>query len=238
MIDLFAYTSQGGREYNEDFVGYVPIADGAVAVLSDGVSGVSGGEIASRIIVDAVIDEPYKCDDPAGWLRERLALADARVRDEQRRLENQMKSTVVALRIDGDRAVWAHAGDSRLYYLHDGMIAEVTADHSAAFKKYLAGQITRAQLIADEDKNCLLNAVGGDGFAPEPGGAVLSEGDAFVLCSDGAWENLLDQEIAFDYLKTDSAEEWAYLLLLRILDRMDSAGDNLSIITVRITDRE
>ena len=236
MIDIFAYTSQGGREYNEDFVGYVPTDDGAVVVLSDGLGGVSGGEIASRIIVDAVIDEPYKCDDPAGWLRERLNLADERVRREQRRLNNQMKSTVVALRIDGDRAAWAHAGDSRLYYLHDDMIAEVTADHSVAFKKYLAGQITRSRIAADEDKNRLLNAVGGEGFEPEPGGAAVGMGDAFVLCSDGAWEYLNDQEIAFDYLKADSAEEWAYLLLLRVLDRMDSAGDNLSIITVRITE--
>lgn len=235
MIDIYAYTSQGGRNRNEDFVGYAPTADGAVAVLSDGVSGVSGGEIASRIIVDAVIDEPYDCVDVAEWLRDRLALADERVREGQQELHNEMKSTVVALRISGDHAVWAHAGDSRLYYLHDGVIAEVTADHSVAFKKYLAGQISRYAITADEDKNRLLSYAGGDGaFTPETGGTDIAAGDAFVLCSDGTWENLIDQEIAFDYLKAESSEEWAHLLLLRVLDRMDSDGDNLSIITVRI----
>lgn len=236
MIDIFAYTSQGGRDFNEDFVGCVHTADGAVAVLSDGLGGVSGGEIASRIIVDTVIDEPYDCDDASAWLSERLMRADARVRKEQQRLKNQMKSTVVALRLKGDRAAWAHAGDSRLYYLHDGAIEEVTADHSVAFKKYMAGQITRSQIRVDEDKNRLLGSVGCDGdFVPETGGTITRPGDAFVLCSDGAWEHLLDQEIAFDLLKADTAEQWAYLLLLRIIDRMENDGDNLSIITLMIS---
>lgn len=237
MIDIYTYTSQGGRMLNEDFVGCVLTDEGAVAVLCDGVGGVSGGDVASRLVVDTVIDEPYACEDPAQWLSGRLALADRRVREEQSKLQNQMESTVVALRISGDRAVWAHAGDSRLYYLHDGVIAEVTADHSVAFKKYLAGQITRSAITADEDKNRLLSAVGGEGaFTPETGGTAVSAGDAFVLCSDGAWENLLDQEIAFDFFKAADAEEWARLLLLRIADRMDAAGDNLSVITVWIRD--
>ena len=233
MIDIFAYTSRGGREYNEDFVGYVHTDDGAVAVLSDGLGGVSGSDIASRVIVDAVIDEPYECDDPAEWLGQRLALADERVRQEQRQRNSQMKSTVVALRLSGDRAVWAHAGDSRLYYIHGGAIAEVTADHTLAFRKYLAGRISRRDIISDDDKNRLLSSVGGSGdFAPETGGTVVRPGDAFVLCSDGAWENLIDQEIAFDYLKAETAEQWAQLLLLRIIDRMPPDGDNLSVITV------
>ena len=237
MIDIYAYTSQGGRTFNEDFVGYVHTDDGAVVVLSDGVGDVSGGDIASRIVVESILDEPYECASADEWLASRLALADRRVRREQEQLQNQMKSTVVALRISGDRAVWGHAGDSRLYYIHNGTIAEVTADHSLAFKKYLAGQITRNAITADADRDRLLSAVGGEGaFSPELGDTAVCAGDAFVLCSDGAWGNLIDQEVAFDYLKAASAKEWAYLLLLRIVDRMDPDADNLSVITVRITD--
>ena len=237
MIDIYAYTSQGGREFNEDFVGYTHTSDGAVAVLSDGLGGVGGGEIASSIIVDTVIDEPYDCEDPAEWLSERLARADARVKEQQHTLHNEMKSTAVALRISGDRAVWAHIGDSRLYFIRDGVIAEVTADHSVAFKKYLSGRISRSQSLSDEDKNSLVSSVGGpDACVPELGGRFTHPGDGFVLCSDGAWENLLDQEIAFDRLKAQTAEEWARLLLLRILDRMAPDADNLSVITVLITE--
>ena len=235
MIDIFDYTSQGGREFNEDFVGYAYTDDGAVAVLSDGLGGVGGGEIASSIIVDTVIDEPYDCEDPAEWLRERLARADGRVKEQQHTLHNEMKSTVVALRISGERAVWAHLGDSRLYFIRDGAIAEVTADHSVAFRKYLSGRISRKELRCDEDKDSLFSSVGSpDVGAPELGGRFTRPGDAFLLCSDGAWENLQDMEIVFDRLKAATAEEWARLLLLRILDRMAPDADNLSIITVMI----
>lgn len=236
MIDIFDYTSQGGRAFNEDFVGYTYTADGAVAVLSDGLGGVGGGEIASSIIVDTVIDEPYDCEDPAEWLRDRLSRADERVREQQHTLHNEMKSTVVALRISSDRAVWAHIGDSRLYFIRDGMVAEVTADHSVAFQKYLSGRISRKEILSDEDKDSLVSSVGSpEACPPELGGRFTRPGDAFLLCSDGAWENLLDQEIAFDRLKSATAEEWARLLLMRILDRMTADADNLSIITVMIS---
>ena len=235
MIDIFDFTSQGGRAFNEDFVGCAHTADGAIAVLSDGLGGVGGGEIASSIIVDTVIDEPYDCEDPAEWLRERIMRADERVREQQQTLHNEMKSTVVALRISGDRAVWAHIGDSRLYFIRDGAIVEVTADHSVAFKKYLSGEISRRDIRSDGDKDSLFSSVGSpDACEPELGGRFTRPGDAFVLCSDGAWENLLDQEIVFDRLKAVTAEEWARLLLLRILDRMAPDADNLSVITVMI----
>ena len=237
MIDIFAYTSQGGREFNEDFIGYTHTPDGAVAVLSDGLGGVGGGEIASSLIVDTVINEPYDCENPAEWLRERLLRADERVREQQHTLHNEMKSTVVALRISGERAVWAHIGDSRLYFIRGGVVADVTADHSVAFKKYLAGQISRTGILSDADRDCLLSSIGsGDPCSPEWGGRFLLPGDAFLLCSDGAWGNLLDLEIAFDRLKASTAEEWARLLLLRILDRMAPDADNLSVITVIVNE--
>ena len=235
MTDIFLYTARGGRDDNEDFIGYASTDEGVVAALSDGVGGVCGGDIASRTVVDTIIVEPYEAEDDAQWLSERMRLADKRVKDEQKRLNNRMLSTVVALRVMDGKAVWAHAGDSRLYYIHDSAIAEVTADHTVAFKKYMAGQIRRGDIVADEDRNSLLNAVGSEG---EPrfdiGSADVTEGDAFLLCSDGVWAKLQDQEVLFDYLKADSAERWAELVLLRVIDRTEGQGDNVSIITVMI----
>ena len=235
MIDIFLYTAQGGRDNNEDFVGYADTDEGVVAALSDGVGGVCGGDIASRTVVDTIIDEPYEAQDDEQWLRDRMILADNRIKDEQKRLNNRMLSTVVALRIMGGRAVWAHAGDSRLYYIHDREIAEVTADHTVAFKKYLAGEIKRGEIAFDEDRNTLINAVGSEGdLRFDLGSAELAEGDAFMLCSDGVWEKLQDMEILFDYLKADSAERWAELVLLRVIDCMGENSDNLSVVTVMI----
>ena len=234
MTDIFVYTSKGGRDSNEDFVGCAYSADGAVAALCDGLGGEGGGDIASRIAADVIVDEPYDTDDDRKWLADRINLADERIKKEQTRLNNRMKSTVVALKITGSKAVWAHAGDSRLYYIHDSAIAEVTADHTVAFKKYLAGEITRGEIASDEDRNSLLNCIGIENFRVEYGSAEIVKGDAFMLCCDGLWENLQDQEILFDYLKATTAERWAELMLLRAVDRMEADGDNLSVITVII----
>lgn len=235
MIDIYGYTSKGGRESNEDFIGYTRTPNGVITALADGLGGFHGGDTASRSVVDTVIDVPYDTNDDAAWLSTRLRAANFRVIQEQHKLNNHMRSTVVALRISDDRATWAHAGDSRLYYLHDGMIADVTADHSVAFKKYLAGEIRRTEIASDEDQSTLLNSVGSDDdIKLEFGSAKPCKGDGFVICSDGVWENLLDQEIAFDLLKADSAEQWAELLLLRVIQRMGRRGDNLSLITLII----
>ena len=235
MIDIFAYTSPGARAFNEDFVGYARTPDGAVIALCDGLGGYIGGEFASSIAADAIIDEPYECADDCAWLRERLLTADRRIKEEQRRAANSMKTTAVALRLYDSRAIWAYAGDSRLYHVRDGAVREVTEDHSVAYQKYRAGQITRDRLATDEDRNTLLSSLGGEG---EPridfGATAVIKGDGLLLCSDGFWEQIRDAEIAFDHLKAASAEEWARLLLTRVLDRAEKGIDNLSVITAII----
>jgi len=146
-----------------------------------------------------------------------------------------MKTTVVALSVNGDQAAWAHAGDSRLYYLHNKAIEVYTEDHSVAYKKYLSGEITREQIGFDEDQSSLLRALGNPARS-QPDCRLLEHpiapGDGFVLCSDGMWEYILDEEILVDFLKADCAQTWAELLLLRVMERIGPENDNLSIITV------
>ena len=235
MIDIFAYTSAGARAFNEDFVGYAETSDGAVIALCDGLGGYIGGEFASSIAADVIIDEPYACEDDKEWLRDRFLAADRRIKEEQRRASNHMKTTAVAVRLYESHAIWAYTGDSRLYHVRDGAVREVTEDHSVAYQKYRAGQITRDRLATDEDRNTLLSSLGGEG---EPridfGAAAVVKGDGLLLCSDGFWEQIRDAEIAFDHLKASSAEEWARLLLMRVLDRAEKGIDNLSVITAII----
>ena len=99
------------------------------------------------------------------------------------------------------------------------------------------GEISREEINFDEDRSSLLRAVGDTSRClPEWGeplndGAVLP-GDAFLLCSDGFWEYLFDEEILIDRLKADTAQRWAELMLLRLLPRMRPNSDNLTLITV------
>ena len=200
MIDIFSFTSQGGREYNEDSVGYAYTTYGAVMAVADGLGAHKGSEVASQVVVDTLLKEPLDDNkNDKDWLRKRLETANQAILAQQAAQANKMKSTVVALKISGTKATWAHLGDSRLYYLHNREIAAVTEDHSVAFKKYRA-----------------------------------ASGDGFLLCSDGFWEHVQDQEILFDFLKTNNAQTWTEHLLLRAIERLESDSDNLSVIAAVI----
>ena len=148
-----------------------------------------------------------------------------------------MKSTAAALYVMGSRAIWAHAGDSRLYYIHEGRITACTEDHSVAYKKYKAGEITKREIAFDEDQSRLLRSIGGVDHN-EPTIRVyeefLSPGDAFLLCSDGAWEFLDDEEIVIDLLKSTCAKQWTEYLLLRMMERIKGGNDNLTLLTVKL----
>ena len=238
MIDIYSFTSRGGREYNEDSVSYAYTPYGAVLVVADGLGGHEGGDVASQKVVETILAEPLDDNkNDKDWIRKRLDAANQAILDEQAARANKMKSTVVALKISGTKATWAHMGDSRLYFIHNSTIAAVTEDHSVAYKKYRAGEITRAQLATDEDQSSLLRSLGVRGkLKPDFGEttAPLTAGDGFLLCSDGFWEYLQDQEILFDFLKTNNAQTWAELLLLRLVERVDGTNDNLAVITAMI----
>ena len=238
ILDSYSYTSKGGRSYNQDAVGISETPESALYVVADGLGGHLHGEIASRSAVDMLLGaEAPKNGMQKDWLETQIKQANENTMVLQEKHGN-MKTTIVALSINGDQAAWAHVGDSRLYYLHDKTIEAYTDDHSVAYKKYLAGEITREQIGFDEDQSSLLRALGNP-TRSQPVCCVLEHpivpGDGFVLCSDGMWEYILDEEILVDFLKADCAQTWAELLLLRVMERIGTENDNLSIITVMVT---
>lgn len=236
VFDTYEFSSRGGRAYNEDCVGARTEGDHGVFVVADGLGGHSFGELASACVRDTLLSAfPCRDGDPARWLEEQIAGANQRVLALRQEKGAVMKSTVAALYVMGSRAIWAHAGDSRLYCIHNGRLAAFTEDHSVAYKKYKAGEITRREIAFDEDQCRLLRSIGGTDHN-EPAVRVyeelLSPGDAFLLCSDGAWEFLDDGEIAIDLLKSRSARQWAEYLLLRMMERIQGGNDNLSLLAV------
>lgn len=235
--DSFTYTSIGGRNENQDAVGERLSKNGGLFVVADGL----GGHQAGRLAADCVVECLTGAWDPAA--PEDAESFTARIRDAndailaiQQKRNLTTKSTVVALSVQGKRAVWAHTGDSRLYFLHDGRIEAITEDHSVAYKKYKAGEISRDDIATDEDQASLLRSLGSQ-RRWEPDVRVredLEAGDAFFLCTDGVWEYLSDEEILIDLLKAGSAREWGELLLLRAAPRIRPGNDNLSFIAVML----
>lgn len=237
-LDSFAFTDQGGRSGNQDAVGILQAPEFQAYVVADGLGGHLHGEEASACVVRTLTESEQPCgEDPAAWLTERIAEANSSILQMQEQKRSNMKSAVSALVVKADRAVWANVGDCRVYYLRDRALAQCTEDHSVAYKKYRSGEITRDQIATDEDQSSLLRTLGNptrnqpDCHCPEQ---PLKVGDGFLLCSDGMWEYVTDDEILIDFLKADSAETWANLLLLRLMERVRPGNDNLSVITVMV----
>lgn len=236
-IDSFRFTNMGGRAYNEDAVGAQEFPSGGLYVVADGLGGHMLGEQASNFLVTFLTDAvpPQGQADSGDWLTQQIEVANTGLLALQEETRSNMKTTVAALLIQEQNAQWAYVGDSRIYYFHNGALTSVTEDHSVAYKKYKAGEITRAQICFDEDQSSLLRALGNENrHQPDVGAAVLEPGDGFLLCSDGLWEYLPDGEILIDFLKSDCAEEWAEQLLLRVISRQCPNSDNLSLITVMV----
>lgn len=143
-----------------------------------------------------------------------------------------MKTTAVALSVTPDRAVWAHVGDSRLYRFSGDTLTQVTRDHSVSYMKYLGGEISRMDVYHDDDRPRLLRTLGREPCRPEAAECVPAEGDAFLLCSDGFWEYVYQEEILADLLKAETPEQWAKLMLLRHIRRTPPGNDNFSLITI------
>ncbi len=237
ILDSYLYSNTGGRPYNQDSVGKREENTSACYVLADGLGGHQYGELASECVVKTVLAarEPKAGEQPEEWLVQQLKEANQNILQLQKEKNAQMKSTAVVLLIEEQKVSWAHVGDSRLYYIHRGKIAAITEDHSVAYRKYRRGEITREQIGTDEDQSRLLRVMGAaERNEPdcETARDGLEEGDGFLLCSDGSWEYLQNEEILIDFLKAESAQEWTELLLLRIIERVPKGHDNLSIIAV------
>ena len=143
-----------------------------------------------------------------------------------------MKTTAVALRIDRTQAEWAHIGDSRLYYFSGDELQRVTKDHSVSYMKYLGGEISYMDVYHDDDRSSLLRVLGKEKCTIDTDSVELKSGDSFLLCSDGFWEYVYNEEILIDWLKADNPKEWINYMLLRHIQRTPENNDNFSVIAV------
>lgn len=228
-IQIEAYTAPGNRKENEDsFFAARPAPEVAFAAVADGLGGHGGGKTASQIAVRAL--EACRAnprlperEEIARWLEE--ANREILVK---RSGPSHMKTTAVFLAVEGNRAVWAHIGDSRLYHFADGGLEHFTLDHSMCQLEVQLGEITRDQIPNHPDRSCLLKVLGEEKIAPEFHQAVeLGPGrHAFLLCTDGLWERLAEAEIGLDLQKSAAPGEWIDYLRRRAEKRKWADVDN------------
>lgn len=232
-------TNRGGRKNNEDSVGHAHSGDLWCFVVCDGLGGQLCGEVASKLVCETVCAEFEK--EPAlskEALAKYLRIATEVLDTERSSNEDRynMSSTVVVLVTDEKKAVWAHIGDSRLYYINEYEIAQITDDHSVAFFEYENGRITYDDIRRSPNQNKLLRCVSDiDSFRPD-----ISEihdvihGDAFLLCSDGFWEYVTENDIEKTVLSSNSPKEWLENMLEILHENEIEKNDNYSVIAVML----
>ena len=234
-LSVYSYTNQGGREHNEDSLRFHLTDQGGIFALADGLGGHDCGEVASGMAVSVICEGALASGGSLtkeGLLALLQSANEAVLEAQKTEGQENMRTTAVALSLAGGQAVWAHIGDSRLYHFSDGEVMQLTADHSVTYRKFLGGEITYMDVYHDDDRPSLLRVLGKPSCAPEAGEKAVKAGDAFLLCSDGFWEFVYNEEMLIDWLKARTPEAWARLMLLRHIRRTPPGTDNFSLIAV------
>jgi PPM family protein phosphatase len=243
-LALATLSRRGGRAINEDFCGHRHSARHLCCVVADGAGGHGGGDIASKLVVGHILDQaafaPLARSDEVHDL-----LIDANVHLRRNQSESDrskdMHSTAVALflDLDGSRALWGHAGDSRLYLFRDGQQLFRTHDHSFVQSMVDAGLLMPEQVRTHPRRSQLLSALGS---APEDLLLTTGErwplkpGDVFLLCTDGLWEYVEEAELSTSLQASADPAAWLAQLEALVLLHAAEAGkpghDNYSGIAV------
>ncbi len=233
-LSYYSYTNRGGRPDNEDSIRCGTSNGRGVFAAADGLGGHRLGEVASAIAADALFEGCFLAPSlDEETMKAQLIEANRQVLEGQKIPgQEDMKTTAVALAVEDGRAFWAHVGDSRLYYFSGGELAWMTRDHSVTYMKYLGGEISYMDVYHDDDRSSLLRVLGRPTCQPESGHAELRPGDAFLLCSDGFWEFVYNEEMQADLLKSETPKQWITLMLLRHIRRTPPGNDNFSAIAV------
>ncbi len=245
-IDASVQTDKGCvREINEDSGRLVRPADprllaekGLLVVVADGMGGHSAGEVASQMAADVVSRAYYEAQAaPGEALRSAVEEANRLIHKAaaEDAAKHGMGTTCTALALCGGRAYAAHVGDSRLYMLREGRLYQLSEDHSAVNEMVKMGLITKEQARTHEDKNVILRALG---TSPEVEVSTVEpldvrEGDQYLLCSDGLYDLVLDDEIAAALSESEDAHAAGERLIRTAKERGGHDNITVGIIAIR-----
>lgn len=187
------------RSYNEDR--FVDRPDLGIWAVADGAGGHQAGEVASGMIAEALETIPPGLDAPTvlSEIRNRVDEVHAWLQGESARRgpDVMIASTVVILCARGMHYALLWAGDSRAYRFADGMLEQISHDHSLVQELVDAGQIPAEAAESHPNANIITRAVGAtDGLMLEKLTDELRPGDRFLLCSDGLTKTIPEPEIA------------------------------------------
>jgi PPM family protein phosphatase len=218
--------------------------------VADGVGGVEGGEVASRIAVETLGEAmPNLLGDrdrtpPAGHssseavaltaLRSAVSFAHRTIRAAVGKVPRLagMGTTLTALLLENKQAYLIHIGDSRAYLLRAGELTQITNDHSVVAEQVRAGRLTASEAKTSPYRHVITRALGiAEGAAPDLAERPVRKNDTFLLCSDGLTEMVDDvgiRTILSGSPPRDAVKE--------LIDAANSRGgvDNITVVVVQV----
>lgn len=213
MVSFHTITHKGDRGHNEDCAAVFREHDRWCCVVADGLGGMGGGSEASACVIETI----KSCFED-NYLNERTLLdccqeAHKAIKKRKKELHQngKMFSTVVLLYGDGERVYWSHSGDSRLYLFEGTDLVFRTKDHSVPQMLASCGEIKEEEIRFHSDRNRLLACLGVDEDEAKLsalGGMELKPGLFALLCTDGFWELIPEDQMTDTLLRSHSVKSW------------------------------
>jgi protein phosphatase len=223
------------RQINEDACLDLP-ARGIWAV-ADGMGGHAAGDVASRMIVDALaaIVVPNSLADFVAAARAELQRVNRTLRDEAAaRHVRTIGSTVAALFASGSQCGLLWAGDSRVYLYRRAQLRQLTRDHSQVEELKAQGYLTAEEAVDHPAHHLITRAVGAaDWLELDENRVEVNDGDMFLLCSDGLSNEVDEPGIASALAGGDCRQATQALVDMAL---HEGGRDNISAIVIRADD--
>ena len=237
-FSVYQLSRRGGREKNEDRMGYCYTRDSGLFALADGMGGHPEGEVASQLALQTLAalfqrDAKPQLADPLRFLHDAIMAGHHQLLRyaTEKSLIDTPRTTVVACVLQGRTAYWAHCGDSRLYLVRGDKLIARTRDHSYS---ELQDTLSAVVPIGERfNRNVLFTCLGSPGkpVIDTVGPLLLQAGDRILLCSDGLWGTVADAAIA-DQLASKAISDAVPELVEQALRNGGPKSDNVTVLAV------
>lgn len=202
------YTDVGGRKNNEDSLTVAVGEQGYLFVVADGLGGHDNGEEASAIAAES-IKYSFEREGAAFDPERAIVRANELILKKQAEEKSSMKTTVTLAWVGEHRTYLAHVGDSRIYAFDGERIVYQSLDHSVSQMAVTAGEIRPTELRSHSDRNKLTRALGvSEDVRPYVYMLDNSEYTGLLLCSDGFWEYVYEEEMLASVKSSEEPRKW------------------------------
>ncbi|MGC4029196.1 MAG: serine/threonine-protein phosphatase [Steroidobacteraceae bacterium] len=244
QVEFAEVTLLGARDENQDRVAVAVNPEVALIAAFDGMGGHADGakaaETARQVLLGRIASATRQpLLDPLAFLHLVLGQAHAQVvaLGTKLPLEQRPRATGAICLAQEGTAWWAHVGDSRVYHLRAGQVLTRTRDHSHVELLLQEGLISADQAQNHPMRNYVESCLGGDALLPEMviGRCVrVQPGDTLLVCTDGFWANLRDEDIAASLYSGVSLHDALYAIADFAVRNAGGASDNTSAAALRI----